>query len=157
MSKDMTIGADGIDAAALVERLKKRAKERVAAGEFDEEVISRAERYNLAAIKDSGEFFGRYLSGLRSVVQVDINDWDMVEHRPTPFAPLLLRLKRGIWSLLRFYTFRLWSQQNKTNGLLHSALVLASERVAAENEKLLGRIAELERRVAALEGGACGK
>lgn len=150
------IGADGIDAAAIVETLRKRAMERMDNGEFDMDAISCAERYNIAAVKDSDEFFSRFLSGIRSVSQVDINAWEIVEHRKSIFAPISKFIKKTLWSLLRFYTYHLWSQQNRSNDLLHTAIMVMSERNDERYAKMLAKIEVLEKRIAELEakGGA---
>ncbi|MDP6491683.1 MAG: hypothetical protein QGG69_07950, partial [Kiritimatiellia bacterium] len=57
---------------------------------------------------------------------------------------LLVSLKKTIWGLLKFYTYRLWTQQNQINGLLLSALESAEQ-------KHRKRVQELEKRIAALE------
>jgi hypothetical protein len=74
---------------------------------------------------------------------VDIGDFEITERRKR-FAPFLVRLKRVIWSLLRFYTYRLWSQQNDVNGLLLAA-------VEGVDQRYRDRLNELEARVAKLE------
>ena len=152
MAGYVKIGADGIDAAALVEKIRRRAAERVQNGEFDLNAVVRAERYNLETIKDNADFFLRYIEGLRALSEVRINDYDIVERRKSIVAPLLVRLKKGIWALLRFYTYHLWSQQNKTNLLYHAAISLVAERDAEQLSKLQARVDELEKRLAALEG-----
>lgn len=147
------IGADGIDTDALVKEIKERAAARVKNGEFDGDTISRAERFNLSAIKDNDEFFDLYLTSISSITQVDIGDFEIVEHRSSVFAPFLIRLKKTIWSLLRFYTYRLWSQQNRANNLVYSAFVLQTQRHRDQMAKLQEQIEALEKRITQLEGG----
>jgi hypothetical protein len=151
MAGYVKIGADGIDAAALVETIRRRAAERVKNGEFDLDALARAERYNLDTIKDNSEFFLRYIDGLRQISEVHINDYDIIERRKSLVAPLLVRLKKGIWALLRFYTYHLWSQQNRTNGLFQAGLSLVAERGDEQVSRLQARVDELEKRLAALE------
>jgi hypothetical protein len=59
-------------------------------------------------------------------------------------APFLVRFKKGLWDILKFYTYRLWSQQNQVNGML---LALAEEL----DERYRRRIAALEARIQQLE------
>lgn len=145
------IGADGINAEEIVAQIRKRAAERRESGEFDLDAVARAERYNLATVKDNTEFFDRYISCLRLVTEVDIGDFEIVEHR-AKFAFLLKKLKKTIWSLLRFYTFRLWSQQNQVNNMFHTAIEIVARRDSEQLQKLQSRIDELEARLAKLEG-----
>lgn len=142
----ITIGADNIDASAIVQQIRERAAERFAKNEFDMETLARAERYNLSAIKDSEEFFDRYITCLRLVTQVDINDFEITEKRAR-FAKFFIKLKRTIWGLLKFYTFHLWSQQNQVNGMLHAAITIVAERDSEQIKKLEDRIAILEKKI----------
>ena len=65
----------------------------------------------LQNLRDEEEFMEFYLGCLRDAVFVDINDFEIVERRQR-FSRALVALKRSIWNLLKFYTYRLWSQQN---------------------------------------------
>ena len=98
-------------------------------------------------LKDDDEFLQRYLACLRQTVVVDINDFEIVERRAR-FGKLLVGLKSAIWKLLRFYTFRLWSQQNQVNTMLLAALDVTENRFRDRILKLEARIAELEQAAA---------
>ena len=142
----ITLGADGIDAAAVVAQIQAEVARKRAAGAYDEARVARAERNNLLTLKDDASFMEQYLLCLRQIVQVDINDFEIIEKRDR-FAPALVRLKKAIWKLLKFYTFRLWSQQNQTNALLLAAVEIMETRHRRE-------IAGLRERIAKLEGSA---
>jgi len=75
---------------------------------------------------------------------MDINDFDIRERRAV-FGGLLTFLKRLIWKLLKFYTYRVWSQQNQVNGLLLSAIETTGKRYEEKISKLEARIAHLEK------------
>lgn len=141
----LEIGADGVDTDAIVADIRRRVEENTARGVYADPAIARAERHNLANLKDDEDFFVFYLDCLRHAVYVDINDFEIVERRRRLAGPLV-RLKRGIWSLLRFYTYRLWSQQNQVNGLLMSAVETLDGRYRERIETLEKRVAELEGR-----------
>ena len=152
MDEPVKIGTDGtVDAAAAVAEIRRRAAERVKNGEYDLETLVRAERFNVAALKDNPEFFNGYLSAIHRVTQVDIGDWEIREKHKGFKGALLIKLKKAIRALLRFYTFRLWTQQNRANAIFHSSLSLLAERESEDLAKANARIAELERRLAALE------
>ena len=142
----ISIGADGIDAAAVVAQIQAEVARKRAAGAYDEARVARAERNNLLTLKDDASFMEQYLLCLRQIVAVDINDFEIIEKRGR-FAPALVRLKKAIWKLLKFYTFRLWSQQNQTNALLLAAVEIMETRHRRE-------IAGLRERIAKLEGSA---
>lgn len=139
----ISIGADGVDAEKIVGEILARVAERRAQGAYDDETAARAERNNILTMKDDEEFLDRYLACLRQVVPVDINDFPIVERRSF-FAPLSKAVKKVLWKLLKFYTFRLWSQQNQTNGVLLAAIETMHRRHKAETDALKARIAALE-------------
>ena len=141
----IAIGADGVDAKKIVEEILASVAEKRALGEYDDETVARAERYNLLSMKDDAEFLDRYLACLRQVVSVDINDFPIVERRG-PLAPLAKAVKKVLWKLLKFYTYRLWSQQNQTNGVLLAALETMHRRHKEEVAALEARLAKLEAR-----------
>ena len=141
-----TIGAPGLDAARLVAELQATVDRKMADGVYSDARVARAEKTNLVHLQDSDDFVTFYLACLRDAVFVDIADFEIREQRRFLAGPLVL-LKKTIWKLLKFYTYRLWSQQNQVNGLVITAL-------ESTEQQLTARIATLEKRVAALESAA---
>jgi len=140
------IGAPGIDTARLVEDIRARVAEKLQAGAYTDSRIGWAERFNLSNLKDQDEMLTLYLECLRDGVFVDIGDFEIVERR-TFCSGLFIALKRLIWKLLKFYTYRLWSQQNQINGLLLAA-------IEASDSRNREKIAALEKRIGELEAAA---
>ena len=137
------IGADAVDAEKVMAEVEAAVARKMDAGAYKDARIARAEKTNLANLKDDEEFVQFYLECLRNSVFVDISDFEIRERRRT-VGTLLIVLKKIIWKLLKFYTYRLWSQQNQVNGLLVTAL-------EGLDEKYRNRLRALERRLAALE------
>jgi len=137
------IKAPGVDAEKLVAEIRAATEKKLAEGVYADARIARAERLNLAHLRDADEFLNFYLKCLRDAVFVDISDFPIRERRRF-LGPALVALKKVIWGLLKFYTYRLWSQQNQVNGLLVTA-------VEGVDQKYVTKIQELERRVQALE------
>ncbi len=146
------IRADGIEAAAVVADIQRTVDARIAAGEFDDARVARAERLTLGQLPRDGASVSHYLRGLREAVEVDIGDFEIRERRAR-WAPVLIRLKRAIWTVLKFYTYRLWSQQNQINSALAAGLEGLDEQVAERLRRLEERVAELERRLGPPGGG----
>ncbi|MCX7818089.1 MAG: hypothetical protein N2652_02605 [Kiritimatiellae bacterium] len=140
------IRAEGVDVASVVAELQRAVDARIAAGEFDDARVARAERLTLAQLPREGASVSHYLRGLRDAVEVDIGDFEIRERRAR-WAPLLVRLKRLIWTLLKFYTYRLWSQQNQINSALAAGLEGLDEQVAERLRRLEERVEKLERRL----------
>ena len=147
MPTEIKIGTtpeSGIDAKKVVEEILAEVARKRAAGAYDDPRIARAERSNILLMKDSDEFVSRYLDCLRELTQVDINDFEIREKRAGAFAKPLVAFKRTVWKLLKFYTYRMWSQQNQTNALILSALEVVASKQRQEIDALKTRIAELE-------------
>ncbi len=115
------INAPGIDTTRIIEQLRQSIAEKIRKGLYSDPRVAHAERLNLRKLSADTDFLAFYLDCLRDAVTVDINDYDITEHR-RPFTALWVRLKKAVWNLLKFYTYRLWSQQNQINSLLLSAV-----------------------------------
>jgi hypothetical protein len=150
------IATPGVDAEALVREIRETVARKAAEGAYADARVARAERFNLVNLRDDEDFLGYYLRSLREAAAVDINDFEIRERRATALAPLLVRLKKAIWSLLKFYTYRLWSQQNSVNGLLVTGLETLDEKHTDQVRRLEARVADLERRLAEREGRPAG-
>lgn len=137
------VGADGVDVDRLVGEIRETVQAKMQSGAYAGAQLARAERFNLQNLKRDENFFEFYLESLREAVYIDINDFEIRERRRA-VGPLLVAFKKVLWSLLKFYTYRLWSQQNQVNGLLLSA----TEEI---DHKYRERIKGLEERLARLE------
>ena len=138
------VGAPGIDVEKLVREIQETVERKAAEGVYADARIARAERANLMNFKNDDEFLAFYLNALREASVVDINDFEIRERRSGALAPALVKLKKTIWGLLKFYTYRMWSQQNSVNGLLVTGLESLNERYDEKIKQLEARVAELE-------------
>lgn len=141
--KDEVFEVDTPNAEAVVAEIRKRVAEKREQGLYIDARVARAERANLAHMRDEDEFLEFYLESLRESVTVDISDFDIFERRAR-FSRVFVAVKRFVWKLLKFYTYRLWSQQNQVNGLLYSAIESIESRSRKKISELESRIAELE-------------
>ena len=137
------IGAPGIDTSRLVQEVRDAVARKTLQNVYADPKIVRAERFNLMNLKDDESFLAFYLESLRDAVFVDISDFEIFERR-AHFSRLLILVKRLVWKALKFYTYRLWSQQNQVNGLLLSAMDSIQSRDR-------GKIRDLEERIQRLE------
>ena len=142
----LTIGASGLDVDRLVADLQATVDRKARDGAYADARVARAEKTNLVNLRGSDDFLTFYLTCLRDAVFIDISDFEIRERRRF-FGPLLVAFKTVVWKLLKFYTYRLWSQQNQVNGLVITALEGLEEQSSA-------RIAALEKRLVELEKAA---
>ncbi len=139
--------APGVDAEQIVREIQETVARKTADGLYADARIARAERFNLVNLKNDEDFLAFYLRSLREASFVDINDFEIRERRNSPLAPLLVKFKQTVWKLLKFYTYRLWSQQNTVNGLVVTGVEALDEKYQEKIKRLEARIAELERKL----------
>lgn len=137
------IRTPGIDAEQVVREIRESVEKKMEAGTYADARVARAERTNVVGLRQDEQFLEFYLQCLRDAVFVDISDFEISERR-RGLAPLLVTLKKVIWKLLKFYTYRLWSQQNQVNGLLVTSIQALDERYKEKIRLLEERVAELE-------------
>lgn len=148
MSKSIfQVGAADIDIEKIMSEIRASVAAKMEAGFYRDPRVARAERTNLANLRDDDSFVRFYLDCLRDSAFVDIGDFEIRERRRA--GALLIVLKKIIWKLLKFYTYRLWSQQNQINGLLVTA-------IEGVDQKYRNRLGNIERRLAAIEGARDG-
>lgn len=140
------VGADGVDAGKIMADIHEAVQAKMQSGVYAGVQLARAERFNLVNLKKDESFFEFYMDSLREAVSVDINDFEIHERRAI-MAPVLVRLKKTLWNLLKFYTYRLWSQQNQVNGLLLSATEELDRKYRDRIKALEARLAQLESRL----------
>ncbi|MDD5483336.1 MAG: hypothetical protein PHP98_06760 [Kiritimatiellae bacterium] len=129
------IGAEKVNAGKIMAEIKTAVAAKTARGVYRDLRVARAEMANLVNMSDDESFLKYYLECLRDAVFVDINDFEIREKRRFG-SGLLVVLKKIIWNALKFYTYRLWSQQNQINGLLVTALESLDGKYRARIEAL---------------------
>lgn len=144
---DSIFSCEAPSAAGVMKEIQTEVQRKLDAGEYRDARIARAERHNMAQLKSQDEFLAFYLSCLREASVVDISDYEIHERRRA-LSPLLIRFKRLIWQVMKFYTYRLWSQQNQVNGLLVTAMEGMQEQYESRIQTLEDRIARLEQEAA---------
>lgn len=143
MDEPFEIRADGIDVEAVMEEIRATVERKRAAGAYDDERIARAERLNIERLKDEDAFVDFYLESLHHIFLVDINDFPIRTHRGLLGAPIVL-LKKTIWKLLKFYTYRLFTQQNQINGQMVGAVDGLNRKVNRRLERIEERLDRIE-------------
>ena len=110
-----------VDADALEQRLQERAAARAGLSAAGMELDEIVRKFDLKSVRNVEEFLRFFMDRLQELHQVDINDFPIQSHRGLVGRPIRL-LKSTLWKLLKFYTYRLFSQQNQINAQLAAAL-----------------------------------
>ena len=139
------IGADGVDAGRISKEIQAEVDRKTQQGLYADAFGKRGAKIDLRKLAKDGSLIESYVEALREGIFVDINDFEIRESRRF-LTGFFVTLKRFIWNMLRFYTYRLWAQQNEVNGLLLSTIEALD---SAHRDK----IADLEARIEKLEKG----
>ncbi|MDA3798062.1 MAG: hypothetical protein PF692_03170 [Kiritimatiellae bacterium] len=142
------IGADvqNINAEEIVAQIREKVEQNMDDGIYQDPTIAAAEKHRLINVKGIEDFTPYFMSCLKASISIDINDFEIVEKR-SKFGKILVKYKTLIWKSLKFYTYRLWSQQNYVNSLLLSALETVEQNHRIKLESLEKRIEELEKKL----------
>ncbi len=139
----LKIFAAGINTDEVAQRMMHDAASRHATAQLPMQRLLESKVQSPAGFASNTEFIQTLLATLNDTAFVDISDFEIIERRQRWSKPLVA-LKKAIWSMLRFYTYRLWSQQNEINGFLLATL-------QGIHEDSNDRITALEKRLEALE------
>ncbi len=139
----LTVHAAGIDTDKVAQQIKAQAAKRHTSAKLTMERLSNSKIQSPDGFANNTAFIEALLATLHDTAFVDISDFEIVERRQRWSLPLIA-LKKCIWSMLRFYTYRLWSQQNEINGFLLAALQGIHEDSSERINALEERITELE-------------
>lgn len=111
----------GMDEAAAT-RLDREAREAVRAkGEPEAGVADGLDFVEVKDLEDSAEIMSRVLKLMSTTCLIDIGDFD-IPNRGGPVGKVEVFVKRFVWKLLRFYTYRMFSQQREFNAQIVAVL-----------------------------------
>ncbi|MBN2143466.1 MAG: hypothetical protein JW774_02470 [Candidatus Aureabacteria bacterium] len=123
----------------VMQEIREEIKTRQALGVYDHADLSRVLSLELKDMKGTDHALEYYLKAIRRSWAVDINDFDIPSKGGTLTQQLVL-LKKIIWKCLKFYTYRLFSQQREFNSQLSNTLIAMHK----DYEK---KIRELEKKI----------
>ena len=139
MENTFEINTPGIDVEAIIATIRERVEEKQQAGVYDQYNISPAVALEIDNLKTDQAYLDYYMSTIWRAADIDLGDFPIHSKTPIMGRPVVL-LKKIIWKLLKFYTFRLFSQQKDFNvkmaSIVHGLEMKYEQRFAALEEKL---------------------
>ncbi len=143
----LEVFAEGLDTSRAAKEIATSAEARHAQAALSYDALYSGRMRTPESFATNTEFLERFLAVMQDNAFVDISDFDIVERRQR-WNWILVAIKKAVWNLLRFYTYRLWSQQNEINGFMLAALE-GMQAAAKEREDLLEkRVRQLEKDLA---------
>ena len=122
-----------------------KIKQRQELGVYEHFDLTRVTHLLLRDIRDSGEFFRQHLAAIIRSWAVDINDFEIIRKQEGILGNLEVLFKKVIWKLLKFYTYRLFSQQIEFNSQIKNT-------VLAMHREFSGKMEAIEKEILAIKG-----
>ncbi len=131
MDQKFQIGADGVDVKKIMQEIEERVARKKAAGVYDKYDLSRIAALELSSVKSEADFLDYSLKVIQQTWDIDIGDFPIYSKGGILGAPAVW-LKKTIWKMLKFYTYRLFSQQKEFNCQVANAICSLKAKVDAE-------------------------
>jgi len=109
-----SIELDNIDVNEIVRAVKERVEKKKAAGVYDKYNLVGITKLEVSQAKSEEDFLRYHLKALRKSWEIDIGDYEIPSKGGILGRPAVW-LKKLIWFLLKFYTFRMFMQQRDFN------------------------------------------
>ena len=148
--REFGLSAPAIDAEALVGRIRERVEEKRRSGAYEGYDLEGVAALDFERELSEEDFLRYYLQVVERLSDVNYGDFEIVS-KGGPFGRLEVLLKKSIWKLLRFYTYRLFSQQREFDCQVAEALRSHYRWSRSEIDRLRGEISALRGRLE--EGG----
>ncbi len=138
-----SIGAEGIDVQKIMGKIRKRVDEKKAAGVYDKYNLDDITRLEVSEAKSDEDFLRYYLKIIRRTYMLDIDDFDIPSKRGILGKPVVW-LKKIIWHLMKFYTYRMFTQQREFNLQIVHTLAALNRKIDKNHKEILDELKKLK-------------
>lgn len=115
------IETDGVDTDAIMRRIRERIEQKRADGVYDRYNLTGITKLEVAEAKSEEDFLRYSLKMLQRTHEIDIADFP-IPNKGGPFGWIEVAVKKVLWYLLKFYTWRMWTQQREFNAQVVNTL-----------------------------------
>ena len=138
-----SIGADGIDVQKIMGKIRKRVEEKKAAGVYDKYNLDDITKLDISEAKSDEDFLRYYLKIIRRTYMLDIDEFDIPSKGGILGKPVVW-LKKIIWHLLKFYTYRMFTQQREFNLQIVHTLAALNRKIDKNHKEILSELEKLK-------------
>ena len=124
------IAADGVDTDEIMRRIRERIEAKRKAGVYDKYNLTGITKLEVAEAKSEEDFLRYSLKMLQRTHEIDIADFP-IPNKGGPFGWLAVLVKKVLWHLLKFYTWRMWTQQREFNAQVVNTLRTLNRKIDA--------------------------
>jgi hypothetical protein len=115
------IQTEGVDVDAVMRLVRERVEKKRAAGVYDRYNLTGITKLEVAEAKSEEDFLRYSLKMLQRTHEIDIADFP-IPNKGGLLGWLEVLVKKVLWYLLKFYTWRMWTQQREFNAQVVNTL-----------------------------------
>lgn len=124
----MKISAGGLDVDKIMQEIKERVEQKKKQGVYDKYNLESLVTKDIDQLQTEKDFLNYYLELIQHTCDIDIGDFE-IPSKGGIFGRFVAKFKRVIWIILRFYTYRLFSQQKEFNFQLVNTIMSLNKRI----------------------------
>ena len=128
------IKTPGVDVKQIMKEIQDRIEEKKAQGIYNQYNLDRVTRLEIEHIKGDVEYLQWLMKVMNQSWDINIGD-PLIVSKGGVLGRAEVWLKKIIWHLLKFYTYRLFSQQKEFNSQVVMSMGLLAKRIEKLEEK----------------------
>ena len=118
---EFNIRSESVDVEQIMRQIRARIEAKRAAGVYDKYNLTGITKLEVSEAKSEEDFIRYSLKMLQRTHEIDIADFP-IPNKGGPFGWFEVLVKRVLWYLLKFYTWRMWTQQREFNAQVVNTL-----------------------------------
>lgn len=136
-----------IDVETIMAKIEERVQDKKKKGIYDLYNLENLPLLELEQIKTDDDILNYSLRMIQKSSDINISDFQILKDGQGLVAGIEVFVKKLIWKLLKFYTYRLFVQQKEFNYQVVNALNVMHRNYQKKIEELNNRVRVLERKI----------
>ena len=129
---------NSINVGEVMEVIRRRVREKKEAGVYDRYNLTGITRLEIVEAKSEEDFLNYYLKVMQKSYELDIGDFEIPSKGGFLGKPAVW-LKKIIWKFLKFYTYRMFTQQREFNLQVLNTLKCINRKIEKQHRELMER------------------
>ena len=131
-----------VDVKEIMDTIRKRVDEKKAAGVYDQYNLAGITKLEIAEVKSDEDFLNYYLKVMQKSYELDIGEFEIPSKGGLLGKPAVW-LKKTIWFFLKFYTYRMFTQQREFNLQVVNTLKGLNRKIDKQHREIMEKIDQI--------------
>jgi len=136
--------SENIDVKDIMEVIRRRVREKKEAGVYDRYNLTGVTRLEIVEAKSEEDFLNYYLKVMQKSYELDIGDFEIPSKGGFLGKPAVW-LKKILWKLLKFYTYRMFTQQREFNLQVLNTLKCINRKIEKQHRELMEKSEQIRK------------